>query len=474
MHMFINARFFTILTICILLANTHTKGAALAPTTPTIAINGASIIIPPAVSLQNNIFTIVACAGSNSTYATHSSDNGSTWTSYVTGPGGVTRPILVASNSTGILATWSNSSGQAYSSFSTNNGATWSSPVSITTNSIQPVGVCSIQNNFIATWQGIDANAYAAFTSNNGTTWNSPVTISNSGTIGSAVIACANNAGTIVATWRSSSSNAYASVSRDNGATWSSPSTISASGNINADVWCAVNKTGFLTTWRTSTNNAYSSFSTDGITWSTPIQIASSVISGAPIQDVSVAATTNGFVSAWVKSDNNVYASFLANESSTWSTPIAVSSGGNVAALNAGYSLGLWHPFIGIATNNNTCMFTWDQTDANVRTSYSLVSNSIDSAHNLRGTQLKNDFGITYEYCNVLAWDPSSASNILGYSIYKNSVLVANVSAQTTTFIDHNQSKNATTTYSVQPFDIYDNTGPLTSVLFDHSTVSAA
>ncbi len=178
-------------------------------------------------------------------------------------------------------------------------------------------------------------------------------------------------------------------------------------------------------------------------------------------------------MAAWVGSDNNAYASFLPNFSSTWSTPVAVSSGGNIASLNAGYSLGVWHPFIGVCTLNNTCMFTWDGTDAIVRTSFSNVINTLSTPANFVGAQKKNNFGISYEYYNALSWQPSTSPGVTGYYLYCNNTLIATIlGAGTSSFNDHDQPLNTTTIYGIRAFNAYGDVSNLTQIRFVNGVAS--
>ncbi len=72
---------------------------------------------------------------------------------------------------------------------------------------------------------------------------------------------------------------------------------------------------------------------------------------------------------------------------------------------------------------------------------------------NLIGFQQKNDFGTIYELFNTLQWQPSSSLNVLGYYIYRNDILIATVSASTTSYQDHDQPRGVATVYGVAAFD---------------------
>jgi hypothetical protein len=71
----------------------------------------------------------------------------------------------------------------------------------------------------------------------------------------------------------------------------------------------------------------------------------------------------------------------------------------------------------------------------------------------LIGFQQINDFGTVYEFFNTLQWQPSSSVGVLGYYIYRNNVLIATVSASTTSYQDHDQTPGVATLYGVAAFD---------------------
>lgn len=85
---------------------------------------------------------------------------------------------------------------------------------------------------------------------------------------------------------------------------------------------------------------------------------------------------------------------------------------------------------------------------------------------NLAGRQNINDFGVVYEYFNHLQWEPTPFSGVIGYHIYRNGVKIADLSANTFQYDDHNQKKNVPVTYSVVPVDASgQESTPLTVVI---------
>ncbi len=81
-------------------------------------------------------------------------------------------------------------------------------------------------------------------------------------------------------------------------------------------------------------------------------------------------------------------------------------------------------------------------------------------------------YSLMYELFNLLQWQPSTSSDIQGYYIFRNDVLIATVSPSTTSYQDHNQPKSATTTYSVQAFHGAGTTSLINEVQFINGVAS--
>lgn len=80
-------------------------------------------------------------------------------------------------------------------------------------------------------------------------------------------------------------------------------------------------------------------------------------------------------------------------------------------------------------------------------------SPSILPPSHLIGFQRKNNFGLLYELFNTLEWQLSSSADVQGYNIYRNDVLLATVSASTTSYENHNQPRGVAVVYSLVAFD---------------------
>ena len=68
---------------------------------------------------------------------------------------------------------------------------------------------------------------------------------------------------------------------------------------------------------------------------------------------------------------------------------------------------------------------------------------------NLSGVQKKNDFGLSYEWYNLLSWSPSSSVGVKGYCIYRDGVKIATVGPKTFNYEDHNRKKGVPILYQV-------------------------
>lgn len=75
----------------------------------------------------------------------------------------------------------------------------------------------------------------------------------------------------------------------------------------------------------------------------------------------------------------------------------------------------------------------------------------------LKGWQKKNDFGLQYELYNQLTWMPSPSSETIGYFIYRDGNKIANVSASTHSYKDHNREKGVSYFYAVTAYNLEGN-----------------
>ena len=70
-------------------------------------------------------------------------------------------------------------------------------------------------------------------------------------------------------------------------------------------------------------------------------------------------------------------------------------------------------------------------------------------------SQKRNDFGLEYERFNKLKW--KAVSGAMGYSIYRDGVLIATVPSSKLKYNDHNRIKAEVVTYTVIAIDVSGN-----------------
>lgn len=71
----------------------------------------------------------------------------------------------------------------------------------------------------------------------------------------------------------------------------------------------------------------------------------------------------------------------------------------------------------------------------------------------LTGVQRVNDFGTEAEYFNHLHWESTPFSDVIGYNVYRNGILIASLNGHTFSYNDHNQRQGVAVTYAVAPIE---------------------
>jgi hypothetical protein len=67
----------------------------------------------------------------------------------------------------------------------------------------------------------------------------------------------------------------------------------------------------------------------------------------------------------------------------------------------------------------------------------------------LKVTQKKCDFGLVYEWCNILKWGPIPSIAVDFYRIFRNGTQIATVNANKFSYKDHDRKKGVPTQYTV-------------------------
>lgn len=71
---------------------------------------------------------------------------------------------------------------------------------------------------------------------------------------------------------------------------------------------------------------------------------------------------------------------------------------------------------------------------------------------NLQGSQKVNDFGLSYEFFNLLRWGPST-TRVAGYYVYRDGVRIATLGSSTLQYEDHNRPGGIAILYAVSSFN---------------------
>ena len=128
-----------------------------------------------------------------------------------------------------------------------------------------------------------------------------------------------------------------------------------------------------------------------------------------------------------------------------WSANTTISSGGTNNA----------YPRISATYDPNTLTSyanaAWVSTSgANTIIQASSASKSAVAAPtNLAVTQNVINFGVFNDYYNTFSWDASTDPTTVGYQIFRNGLAIAQVTASTLEYIDHNAVQNGAVTYGI-------------------------
>lgn len=130
---------------------------------------------------------------------------------------------------------------------------------------------------------------------------------------------------------------------------------------------------------------------------------------------------------------------------SIWSLPL------NLSQENENAS-----PYLASSINGNVMntAAVWIESSSLNSVMASLGSKTLVAAPtNVGAARGANNFGPFTEYYNTLTWDSSNGPDVMGYLIYRNGVFIAEVDADTTSFIDHNQGQTTPVVYGIATLD---------------------
>ncbi|MBS0650445.1 MAG: hypothetical protein JSR93_04720 [Verrucomicrobia bacterium] len=342
-----------------------------------------------------------------------------------------------------------------------------------------------------------------------------PDSISTSGAVSPKVDV--GNDGTVIAVWYadlSGTSTVYAAIKTISGS-WAGQQSISTANVNSAYPQIAINSSGnAIALWyRYDLNSGvYSNVILQGASklnagaWNAPIDISEAGLrSPADLVSKIVYSDANMGMAVWTNSfDNSLFSSHWSIYSNgVWSDPngfiesnfaaydvdVAIDPKGNAHASWMGYdpvdsalvllgsvnslnstinrfmvtfflSAGGNNAFPSLATNKSGAALygaiLWiNSSDGSPNAIQALIDvfPIVSPPSNLSVIAQSNDFGVMTEINNLFSWTASVSPNVIGYSIYRNSVFMGLVDSNVLQFIDHNRKQGETNTYSVVAFD---------------------
>lgn len=426
----------------------------------------ASTVVQNSFNAESNTFMVTWNDGTHGDFPYFAIYNGTTWT---VSPSLVDSPLNTASfdvisagyGAGNFLVSWRDF-GTGFPVYATYNGTTWTTnetPVPGASNQISSGNIASTSdggNKVIVTWPDLGTPTYAIY---NGTSWQSATAIPTSSLTFSTVFASVDNAGNIMVTWKDRN-NHLPFYALYNGTSWVTAEipdpSITPSIPL-ADVVPTGNGLNiFMVTWVDTATSLpfYTIF--DGSSWTTPqtIPLASTVSSNIVFASSGIA---DDFMVTWKDQATGFPFYAIYNRNGTWTTPLAIDATTRVANNNV-YSS---------ADNQGHYMVTWkDQLTS--QPYYAVYEDSslppVRPPSSFTGVRLVNDFGVVSEKFDSLSWQPSPTSNILGYKLFLNNVLIAILGPKTTSYQNHNRSK-ATITYAIEAFNLTETSDQVTLTL---------
>ncbi|MFN8121538.1 MAG: choice-of-anchor C family protein [Thermoleophilia bacterium] len=287
------------------------------PTDPTVSGGSLSWQSVPGIT-----FTATGSSGGASGLGSYSyrtsTDNGSTWSSAVTGgtwganawtsavAGGADVPQVGVDSAGNAVAVWRQYNGANYEVYTASRpaGGSWGTPAALTTGAPDPQTVAlavGADGTAVAVWDRYDGSnyrIYAAVRSSSGV-WGTPAAISTAGSMALNPKVAIDATGNAVAAWEQGGVQA----ARYSGGAWGSPQTVGSTGADQPRV--AMNATGETAlVWRRSdgTNTRTEAATRSGSgAWSAVSVISAS---GRDAQSPNVAVTPAGaMVATWIRSD---------------------------------------------------------------------------------------------------------------------------------------------------------------------------
>jgi hypothetical protein len=409
--------------------------------------------------------------------------SGGSWSSATTiSSSGSASPTLAVDGAGNVVAAWVSSGGQIHAS-SKLFGGSWSAQATISSGAgtlpFVAMGGSGSNATAVIVWQGTSGSISEVLVATKLTSsgsWGAQVVISDTTQSAGYAHAAVDAKGNATAVWYKYNlvGTAYynvtvSSVTRPQGGSWSAFGTISASGMMNpASLVARVSYDTFgnaIAVWNNSydgaTFNVESAVKPLGSVWSNPIV---AVTGNDYAYEVDLAVCTQGDAISTYMFYNGQYLFIRASENditgfipSAWTVPVNIGLGTNngfprLAATLSGntiYAGALWLTQNG--SNINVVAVTGTKVLVGAPTSPSVAQSS-------------NNLGVSTEYVNTVSWTASTDPNAAGYLIYRNGIFIGQVDADTTSFVDHNQTASTSVTYGIATVDAQQSHSKIVSV----------
>lgn len=391
---------------------------------------------------------------------------GGSWGSTTTlASSGASQPDLATDSSGNLVAVWARSGN--IESKTKPFGGSWSliADVLLSTSADSP-HVAIGNGRVVAIWHGLSGitNTIYSATKLIAGVWGTPVAISSAAHDSKNARISIDSNGNALAMWfiYTLTGSAYSDVYVESSylpsgiSTWGLPVVVSEAGIYNPSKLYL--RFGFdasgnaMAIWNTSfdgvTFYVQSAFLPNGGNWSSPFNIDIDVYSF--FVDIAVSDSV-AFASYSISDTNQIDIQAISSNTSAfftnlWSQFATLSQNGFTSSF----------PRIAGSMNGNTMYAAaiWLAAGTNVNVQSATGTGTLlQPPSNLAITQNFNDFGSFNEYYNTLTWDLSPSPNIIEYYIFRNGVLITQLGANTTSYVDHNRILGQTDVYGVAAVD---------------------
>jgi hypothetical protein len=244
------------------------------------------------------------------------------------------------------------------------------------------------------------------------------------------------------------------SAERPANGNWSTAVTISPPGIRNpANLMARVAYDGngnAMALWNTSyddeTLNVLSSVKSARGCWTAPVAVGNSNIYAFQ-QDLSTASFGDAVATIMFYNGSSLMIQSLEYDTATapstlWSVPLNISLGDNNGNPKIATSI------TGNVMHAASVWLNYDGSNTLVHASTG-AKTLVSPPSALSVTQSNNNHGIFTEYYNTFSWTASTDSDVIGYLVYRNGVLIDQVAASVTSIVDDNRVQSGALTYGV-------------------------